>query len=191
MKSRKCLCAILAFLTLAAAGCSKPSGSATVYESGQTQPLETEAPTYADVKIFYGESATVGDMTVTVTKVEDPEIIMENSGKMAVFFTVTIDNGTEAAVPANYLNNFALTVDGEYREAAECFTIPVMKKLYDTYGEEALQTEITAGETVSGYLAAEVDTDFEELALHYIPKTSDRGSRVTVELTKEDMTAAE
>ena len=190
MKTRKYLCALLAFVTLAAVGCNKPEGSATVYESGQTQPAETEA-TYEEVKTFYGESAEVGGMTVTVTKVEDPKITMDNSGKMAVFFSVKIDNGTEDAVPANYLNNFTLTVDGEYLEAADCFTIPVMKKLYDTYGEEALQTDIAAGESVSGYLAAEVDPDFEELALHYLPKTSDRASRVTVELTRDDMTAAE
>jgi len=65
-----------------------------------------------------------------------------------------------------------------------------MKELYDFYGNEAFTDEIPAGETSSGYLAAEVDPDFETLQLHYIPKTTDRGSRITVSLTRNDMTEA-
>ncbi len=177
---------------MTAAGCSQPAGDDTnrTNSTADQQVSATDA-TYEEVKTFMGESATYGNMTVTVTKVEDPEIIMENSGKMAIFFDVTIENGTEETVVTNYLNNFAVTVDGTYYDSADCFTIPVMKKLYDTTGEEAFQTEIAAGATVSGSLAAEVPKDFKELHLHYIPKTTDRGSRVTVELSAEDVTKAE
>lgn len=192
MKFRTTMCVLLGLLTMTAAGCSQPAGDDTNKNnsaSGQTMPATQE--TYEEVKTFMGESATYGDMTVTVSKVEDPEIIMENSGKMAIFFDVTIENGTEETVVTNYLNNFAVTVDGTYYDSSDCFTIPVMKKLYDTTGEEAFQTEIAAGATISGSLAAEVPKDFKELHLHYIPKTTDRGSRVTVELSAEDVTKAE
>ncbi len=171
---------MLAFSALMAVGCDRGSNT--------NSPKETEV-TYQEIQGFYGESASYGDMTVTVKKVEDPKITM-SSGKMAVFFEVTIENGTSEAVTTNYLNNFAVTVDGTYYEPAQCFTIPVMKELYDFYGNEAFAEEIPAGKTSSGYLAAEVASDFESLQLHYIPKTTDRGSRISVSLSREDMTDA-
>lgn len=147
----------------------------------------TEAPTqlqYEEIEGFFGESSTYGDMTLTVTKAEDPGITM-NDGKMVVFFEVTIDNGSQDTVTTNYLNNFSLTVDGKSFTADQCFTIPVMKKLYDFYGCEAFQEEIPAGGSFTGYLSAEVEPAFQELQLHYTPKTTDSGSRITVTLTSD------
>jgi len=172
---------MLGLLALMAVGCD---------QGGSNQSVKETEETYQEVNTFYGESASFGDMTVTVTKVENPKITMPNTNKMAVFFEVTIDNETKETVTTNYLNNFAVTVDGTYYEPAQCFTIPVMMALYDFYGNEAFTDEIPAGETSSGYLAAEVDPDFETLQLHYIPKTTDRGSRITVSLTRNDMTEA-
>lgn len=168
------------------------STSTNSRSDGNSSSMSQEEPvqTYEVVKAFYGESATYGDMTVTVTKIEDPGIAMDG-GKMAVFFKVTIDNGTEDAVTTNYLNNFAVTVDDTYYEAADCFTIPAMKHLYDFYENEAFADEIPAGESFTGYLAAAIDSDFEDLQLHYIPKTTDRGSRISVSLTRDNMTAPE
>lgn len=193
MRVKKSLCVLLAMMAVMAVGCGgdkdKDTNSVILFDSEQSAEA-TPTETYEEVKTFYGESASYGDMTVTVSKVEDPSIIMENSGKMAVFFEVTIDNGTQETVMTNYLNNFALTVDGTYYESADCFTIPVMKKLYDFYGNDAFKNEIPAGESFTGYLAAEVDSDFEEMQLHYIPKTTDRGSRISVALVRDNMTEA-
>ncbi len=192
MRLKRTLCTMLALMAVMTVGCGggkTGSDNVVVYDSDHPAPQATTEH-YEEVKTFYGESASYGDMTVTVTKVEDPEIPMSN-GKMAVFFEVTIENGTEDVVPTNYLNNFTVTVDGTYYEASDCFTIPVMKKLYDFYGDEAFANEIPAGESCTGYLAAEVDKDFESLQLHYIPKTTDRGSRVTVDLTRDNMTVSE
>ncbi len=174
---------LLAAMMLTAVGCDQNGASSTK----ETEKIQE---TYQEVNIFYGESASFGDMTVTVKKVEDPGITMTNSKKMAVFFEVTIDNGTNETVTTNYLNNFALTVDGTFYDPVDCFTIPVMKELYDFYGNEAFADEIAAGQTSTGYLAAEVDPDFKNLQLHYIPKTTDRGSRISVALSREDMTKA-
>lgn len=182
MRFQKSVCLLLGVLMLTAVGCD---GNSSTTSQKETEKI-TE--TYQEVNIFYGESASFGDMTVTVKKVEDPGITMKNSKKMAVFFEVTIDNGTKETVTTNYLNNFALTVDDTFYDSADCFTIPVMKELYDLYGNEAFADEIPAGQTSSGYLAAEVDPDFESLQLHYIPKTTDRGSRITVSLSRENMT---
>lgn len=184
MRFQKSLCVLLGAMMLTAVGCDK---------GGTTSQKETEPTqeTYHEVNIFYGESASYGDMTVTVKKVEDPGIIMQDTEKMAVFFEVTIDNGTKEPVTTNYLNNFALTVDGTFYDSAQCFTIPVMKQLYDFYGNEAFADEIPAGKTSTGYLAAEIAPEFKDLQLHYIPKTTDRGSRISVSLTREDMTKAE
>lgn len=189
MKYNRILCVLLAGAALTLTGCGggdKNQNSTPNAPVQQTEPV----PTYEEVKTFYGESASYGNMTVTVTKIEDPGIAMDG-GKMAVFFKVTIDNGTEEPVTTNYLNNFAVTVDGTYYEAADCFTIPVMKHLYDYYGNEAFADEIPAGKSFTGYLAAAIDSDFEDLQLHYIPKTTDRGSRISVSLTRDNMTAPE
>ncbi len=190
MKYNRILCVLLAGAALTLTGCGggdKNQNSSANHPAQETEAVQT---TYEVVKAFYGESASYGNMTVTVTKIEDPEIAMDG-GKMAVFFKVTIDNGTEGTVTTNYLNNFAVTVDGTYYEAADCFTIPVMKHLYDFYGNEAFADEIPAGESFTGYLAAAIDSDFEDLQLHYIPKTTDRGSRISVSLTRDNMTAPE
>ncbi len=193
MKYNRILCVLLAGAALTLTGCgggdkdnSTSANSRSDGNMSQTEPVQT----YEVVKAFYGESASYGNMTVTVTKIEDPKIAMDG-GKMAVFFKVTIDNGTEAAVTTNYLNNFALTVDDTFYEAADCFTIPAMKHLYDFYENEAFADEIPAGESFTGYLAASIDSGFEDLQLHYIPKTTDRGSRISVSLTRDNMTAPE
>lgn len=186
MRFQKSMCVLLGVLMLTSVGCNGNSSSTT-----STKETEKITETYQEVNIFYGESASFGDMTVTVKKVEDPGITMKNSKKMAVFFEVTIDNGTKETVTTNYLNNFALTVDDTFYDSAQCFTIPVMKELFDFHGDSAFTDEIPAGQTSTGYLAAEVDPGFEKLQLHYIPKTTDRGSRISVSLSKEDMTKAE
>lgn len=192
MRFRKTMCALLALTCMMAVGCTtKVTENHSDTPTVTAPPVDETVESYEEIKTFMGESASFGNMTVTVTKVMNPEIIMENSGKMAVFFELTIKNDTEAAVETNYLNNFALTVDGTYFESQECFTIPAMKKLYDATGAEAFQTEIAPGSSVTGTLAAEVPQNFNDLHLHFIPKTTDRGSRVTVELSKDDMTPME
>lgn len=192
MKMKKWICVLLAMTAVFAAGCNRQrtsSGDIVIYNSENPAPEATEE-TYEEIKVFMGESATLGNMTLTVSTVEDPGIEME-SGKMAVFFNVTIENGSDDTVVANYLNNFTITVDGAYYEASECCTIPVMKELYDFYGFPAMAEEIPTGETRTGYIACEVAKGFDELELHYLPKTTDRGSMITVPLSAEDMTKVE
>ncbi len=184
---KRMFCVLLCAVSLTAVGCGArtPSNNSVAVMSAQDV---TEAPT-VEIKTVYGETATYGNMTVTVNTVEDPEIVMD-TGRKALFFNVTITNNTEETVMTNYINNFSLTVDGTYHDATDCFTIPVMQELYNFYGEEAFKAEIAPGETVTGYLAAEVNPNFSEMSLHYTPKTTDRGSRVTVELTSDNVTAA-
>lgn len=177
-------------MLLTAAGCNgKRTISDSTMDSYDVEP--TTEVVYEEVNIFYGESATYGNMTLTVDKVENPEITLASNGKMILFFHVTIDNGSEETVTTNFLNNFALTVDGTFYESDKCFTIPAGSELYKFYGEETFAEEIPAGESHTGYLAAEVDPDYDQIQFHYIPKTTDRGSRITVTLSKDDVTAAE
>ncbi len=189
MKMKRIICAVLTAFLVLTAGCG---GKRTISNS-EADPYTPEATTevhYEEVEAFYGESASYGNMTVTVDKVEDPNITMENTGKKLLFFHVKIQNGTDDAVTTNYLNNFALTVDGTFFEPDECFTIPAGAQLYKFYGQESFSDEIAAGAEYTGYLAAEVNPGFEAIQLHYIPKTTDRGSRISVSLTKNDVTQA-
>lgn len=175
MNYKKILCAVLATTLLLAGGCQKR----------EEQPPE-ETVHYEEVVANLGESTTYGGMTLTVVSAEDPDITMSN-GKKAMFFKISIDNGTEETVDANYLNNFSLTLNGTYFESYECCTIPVMNELYKFYGEDALTEELEAGKSCSGYIACEVDEKYDLIDLHYIPKTTDRGSMITVSLTKNDV----
>lgn len=180
---RAIICALLAATAIMAVGCNTSGGDSNVISQGQTEP-------YTEIQSFMGQSASFGDMTFTVNKAMDPGISM-NNGNMAVFFEVTVENGSDETVPANYLNNFSLTVDGSYAEANQCCTIPVMKKLYDTCGVEAMNEEIPAGENRTGYIACEADADFETLILHYTPKTTDRRSMISVSISADEFTKSE
>lgn len=181
--SKQLICLLLSGLMLLAAGCQSQSNSNASTE-------ETTEPA-TEIRSELGQEAEFGGMKLTVLSVEDPEIIMPQSGKMAIFFQVQVDNDTEETVIANYLNNFSLTVDGTEYQSNECCTIPVMKQLYDIYEVDAINEEIPAGESRTGYVACEADKDFTELSLHYTPKTTDRASKITVPINKEQIVKTE
>lgn len=185
MKIRAAICAFLVATSILTVGCRARSG-----EISDTSSSIEETETYIEIQSFVGESASFGNMTFTVHKAIDPCISMGN-GNMVVFFDVTVENGTDETVPANYLNNFSVTVDGAYAEANECCTIPAMKKLYDAYNTEAINEEIPAGESRKGYVACEVDSGFRELILHYTPKTTDRRSMISVSVSFDEFTREE
>ncbi len=192
MKIRKrILCLLVTVTMLSAVGCSKTqtSSQSNVNFYDENNPAPTQAAAQ-EVEAELGQSASVGGMTVNVTAMEDPDIIMDKTGKMALFFAVAIDNNTDETVQASYLNNFSLTVDGTEYDSDVCCTIPVMKKLYDFHGVSAMNEEIAPGATVRGYVACEANPDFKNISLHYTPKTADKESRVTVNMTKDDMTKA-
>lgn len=154
--------------------------------SGQTE--DSIEPTYEVVTADLGDTASYGGMTLTVVTAENPDITLDN-GKKTVFFQVTIDNQTEETVTASYLNNFSITVNGKDYDSDECCSIPAMRALYDTYGIESLNEELAPGASCTGYVACEVDKRFDLISLHYTPKTTDRGSRITVTVTADDLTA--
>ena len=185
-RPQKLICVLLASLFLLSAGCHNESG--IKIDSSVTQ--ETTEP-IQEIQAELGQEAEYGGMKMTVLSVRDPEIVMEQSGKLAMFFEVQLDNQTDETVTANYLNNFSITVDGVHYDSNECCTIPVMKKLYDFYGVDAMNEEIPAGESREGMIACEVNSDFKELSLHYTPKTTDKSSRITVPVTKESIIKAE
>lgn len=186
MQIRKAICLVLTAGMLFCAGCEKDTGNVNYYD--ENNPPPTEAPVEMVTGVL-GEEANVSGMNFTVVSAEDPGIIMPDSSKQALFFQVKIDNQTDETVTANYLNNFSLTVDGTDYDSDVCCTIPVMKELYDFYEISAMAEEIPAGESRTGYIACEVDPGFKELGLHYTPKTADIGSRVSVALSKEEITS--
>ncbi|MDE6087971.1 MAG: DUF4352 domain-containing protein [Oscillospiraceae bacterium] len=183
---RKALCLLFTAGMMLCAGCEKDSGSVNYYDENNPPPTEAPVETVAAV---LGEEAQVGGMNITVISAEDPDITMSQTGKKALFFQVKIDNQTDKTVTANYLNNFSLTVDGTEYDSDVCCTIPVMKELYDFYEISAMTEEIPAGESRTGYIACEADEGFQELTLHYNPKTVDVNSRVSVSLTKDEIKA--
>ena len=177
MNCKRIICAVLCAAMLLSAGCSKGKGN-------NTAPTEA---TYEEVTAELGQSATYGGMTLTVDFAEDPGIRIDDSGNNVMFFHVTIENETEEVVTASYLNNFCLTVNGTFYESYECCTIPAMKKLYDTYDVDAINAEVQPHTSSEGYVACEVNPRYDLIDLHYIPKTTDRASRITVTLTQENI----
>lgn len=186
--NKKLFCIFLTGMMMLAAGCQKDQPSNVNYYD-ENNPAPTQAPVQ-DIQADVGEEAEFSGMKLTLISVEDPGIIMEQSGKSALFFEVKIDNQTEDTVTANYLNNFSLLVDGTEYTSDVCCTIPVMKKLYDLHNVEAMNEEIPAGESRTGYIACEADQNFSELSLQYTPKTTDRESKITVAISKEDIVKA-
>ncbi len=191
MKKNNCkftktlFCLMLAGGMILSAGCQNTSSDSSGTATEETVFEGTE------VQAVLGQEAEFGGMKLTVLSAEDPEMVMEDSGNMALFFQIQIDNQTENTVNANYLNNFSLTADGVEYPSDKCCTIPVMRKLYDFYGIDALNEEIAAGSSCTGYIACEVNKNFKALELHYTPKTTDRASRITVPITKEQIVKAE
>lgn len=183
---RKLFCLALVAGMMLCAGCEKDSGNVNYYD--ENNPPPTDAPVET-VSAVLGEEAEVGGMNITVLSAEDPDITMEQTGRKALFFQVKIDNQTDKTVTANYLNNFSLTVDGTDYDSDVCCTIPVMKELYDFYEISPMTEEIPAEESRTGYIACEADDGFQELTLHYNPKTTDIGSRVSVSLSKDEIKA--
>lgn len=180
------------FLTagcLLSVGCEKNNTNTNVNYYNEENPAPTEAPKQ-EIKGALGEAVEVDGMSLTVLSAENPDIIMEQTGKQAMFFQVKIDNQTEEEVTANYLNNFSITVDGTAYSSDVCCTIPVMKELYDFYNISAMAEEIPAGESRTGYIACETDKDFKEISLHYTPKTNDADSRITVTLSSDEIVSA-
>ncbi len=177
------LCPLLCLLLAALTGCNTktPTTSNEVSVNSGNSQVEP-ATTFYEVKVDYEKEVTAsyGGMTLTVNAAEDPGIVMENDGRKVLFFNVTVKNATNDITPVSYLNNFTVTVDGTYYEAIDCVSIPSMKKLYDFYGESALNTEIGSDQSCTGYIAMMVDPDAKELQLHYTPKSTDRTSKVTV-----------
>jgi len=180
MKLKKMLCAALALTFLSAVGCS---GNERTLER---TPIATTVATYDEVTANLGESASYGNMTLTVVSAEDPDITMKG-GKKAMFFQVKIDNTTDESIMVSYLNNFTLSVNGNYYEADQCCTIPVGKELYDFHNVEPLNVQLEAGKSCEGYIACEVDSNYTNIELHFIPKTTDRVSRITVPISSDSV----
>ena len=175
MRYQKAFCILLGLFLLT--GCHKENADESVMETDTS---------YEEVTANVGDVTTFDDVTLTVLSAEDPGIEMSDD-KKAMFFKVQIQNDTQAPLKVSYLNNFTLTLNGTYYEAYECCTMPVMRKLYDFYGENALSAELAAGETCMGYVACEVDEKYNLIELHFTPKTEDLGSMITVTLTDDDV----
>ncbi|MBR3631144.1 MAG: hypothetical protein IKN55_11840 [Oscillospiraceae bacterium] len=176
MNHKRLICAVLSVAMLLSAGCSK----------GNEKTNDSEAESYDVVSAEIGETASYGGMTFTVDFAEDPGIKLE-SGMNAMFFHVTIVNDTDETVTASYLNNFCMTVNGTFYEAYQCCTIPAMRALYDYYDVQAINTEVEPHASCEGYVACEVPPRYDLIELYYIPKTTDRASRISVTLTEDNI----
>ena len=181
---KKLVCIFLIAGMLCTVGCQKDESNVNIYDENNPAPTEAQKQ---EIKSNLGEQAELDGMSFTVISAEDPNIVMPNTGKQALFFKVEINNQTEETVTTNYLNNFSITVDDTEYTSDICCTIPVMKELYDFYGISAMAEEIPAGESCTGYIACETDKNFKEISLHYTPKTNNTGSRITVTLSDDSI----
>ena len=175
---KKLICAVLVLCSVMLTGCLTKAGNQNT--EAETQPM-------VEVQGELGQVAAYGGMTLRVVSAEDPDITLSN-GKKAIFFQVELKNDTEETIKCSYLNNFTLTVDGTFLDPGDCCSIPAMKEMYDRTGNEALSAEIAPGESCTGFLAFEVEKEYEEIIIHFLPKTTDSVSRISVPVSKASMT---
>jgi hypothetical protein len=117
-----------------------------------------------------GEEAGIGGVEVTINQLlrSDYHGAQDDVLTDVVFLNVTVTNNTDSAIDANMMTSFEFDVDGEAYNTATLFAISSTRK---QFGDDVnlMTDQIEAGATQTGYIAAEVPSDFETLTLYCLP----------------------
>jgi hypothetical protein len=141
-----------------------------------------------------GEKAQIGGVEVTVNGAYSSEYTgaVNDIPTRVLFFDVTVTNNTEEDVNANMLTSYEFEVDGEYFDSATLYAISCSKK---QYGDDVnLFTEtLKPGDSQTGYIAAEIPAEFQNLELFCLPlggakESYDPSQAITYSFTKYDLT---
>lgn len=171
---RKCiLCSTLATLLLFS-GC-------TGKENGKVTELNGEAVTTTTVTtaIYPGEigkEKTVDGAVVTLNGVYSSDFTNNRNGfdSDIIFFSFTVQNNTDQPIAANFMQTCEMLIDGEPSDA---FSVFALSCTYKQFGDdvELFAEDIPAGETITGYIGAEMYRGYASATLLYTPLSGAKG----------------
>lgn len=167
MRHRAWLCGMLA-VTMLFGGCAEEENQSEHVVQDEVIGTTAIATTILSGEI--GAEETVGGATVTLNGVYSSSFEHVRNGYESdiIFFSFTVANHTDAPIAANFMQTCEMVIDGTESEA---FTIQARSCLYQQFGNdvESFTEEIPAGETVTGYIGAEMYRGYEEATLLYTP----------------------
>lgn len=172
------LCSTLVAALLFSSGCADKEDGGT--KSSRTQAgMTTVSTTILPGEI--GTEQTVDGAVVTLNGVYRSSFENVRNGYPSdiIFFSFTVTNHTDAPIAANFSQTCEMEIDGE---PSEVFSAKAISSVFKQFGSDAemFVDEIPAGETVTGYIGAEMYRGYKEASLLYTPLaggTSDNKDR--------------
>ncbi|MDO4155386.1 MAG: hypothetical protein Q4D37_01230 [Oscillospiraceae bacterium] len=172
------LCSTLVAALLFSSGCADKEDDGT--KSNRTQAgMTTVSTTILPGEI--GTEQTVDGAVVTLNGVYRSSFENVRNGYPSdiIFFSFTVTNNTDAPIAANFSQTCEMEIDGE---PSEVFSAKAISSVFKQFGSDAemFVNEIPAGETVTGYIGAEMYRGYKEASLLYTPLaggTSDNKDR--------------
>lgn len=172
------LCSTLVAALLFSSGCADKEDGGT--KSNRTQAgMTTVSTTILPGEI--GTEQTVDGAVVTLNGVYRSSFENVRNGYPSdiIFFSFTVTNNTDAPIAANFSQTCEMEIDGE---PSEVFSAKAISSVFKQFGSDAemFVNEIPAGETVTGYIGAEMYRGYKEASLLYTPLaggTSDNKDR--------------
>ncbi|MGN1225147.1 MAG: hypothetical protein ACI4TG_08625 [Ruminococcus sp.] len=178
-QNRFLLCCTLAAALLLSSGCADKEDSGTKKSNSTWNGMTTITTTILPGEI--GTEQTVDGATVTLNGVYRSSFENVRNGYPSdiIFFSFTVTNNTDAPIAANFSQTCEMEIDGK---PSEVFSAKAISSVYKQFGSNAemFVDEIPAGETVTGYIGAEMYRGYKEATLLYTPLaggTSDNKDR--------------
>lgn len=195
MRRHTILCSAIMTLLLFSSCAEKSTGSVTPLQNeSTTDPLQTTIVTTAIFPGEIGKEQTIDGANVTLNGVYRSSFQNLRKGfrSTVVFFSFTVTNNTDAPISADFMQTCQIEVDGTPSDA---FSIFAMSSLYQQFGNdvEAFVDPIPVGETVTGYIGAELYQDYTEATLLYTPlagghgENKDKNKLIRYTFQKEDL----
>lgn len=174
------LCSTLVAALLFNSGCADKEEESSTKKSNRTWPaMTTIATTILPGEI--GTEQTVDGAEVTLNGVyrSSFENVRHGYPSDIIFFSFTVTNHTDAPIAADFSQTCEMEIDGKPSEA---FSAKAVSSVFKQFGSDAemFLDEISAGETVTGYIGAEMYRGYKEASLLYTPLaggTSDNKDR--------------
>lgn len=160
------LCCSALMITLA--GCKKNNNTVTPVTEGSSNNAATTTIITQTGEI--GKNVEMADVEININNIYKSNFYgAQDATLSAVFFLdVTITNNTDKDIDANMLTSFEFEADGKPHDSATLFAISSIKK---QFGDDAefFADSLKPGDTQSGYISAELPSNFNTITLKFLP----------------------
>lgn len=180
-------------LMLTFAGCKKNNNTVTPIADGSGNTTANTTPLVTTQIGELGKEVEMADVEININNIYKSNFYGSQDATLsAVFFLdVTITNNTDKDLDANMLTSFEFEVDGTPHDSATLFAISSIKK---QFGEDVnfFSDALKPGETQSGYISAELPSDFETITLKFLPlggakNERDESQAIVYTFTEDDI----